>query len=130
MRSTLRCRSTSPGAPSGRPMMWRVITARGSFMVLARKPRAPDMMTTVGMPASSSMRATCPTDTWQIGQTGTSSMASTARSLSMATQRGACFFNSGICAVAPTKENASGRSSPISPSSTHSASRSRGRATL
>lgn len=59
---------------------------------------------TVEIPEASSNRATCPTDTWQIGQTGTSSAASTCFRANIATHSGPASLRSGIWAVAPTKE--------------------------
>lgn len=71
-----RCSSTSPGAPTGLPIGCWVSSSLGSSITSIRGRKAATAMVTVGIPSISSNRATCPTDTWHTGQTGTSSAAS------------------------------------------------------
>ncbi len=51
-----------------------------------------DMMMTVGMPTDSNALLTCPTDTWQTGQTGTRTAASQPSSLTLSAHSGAFSF--------------------------------------
>ena len=70
-------RSMSLAAPIGRPRGCLTASTRGSFISSARCRKALVTIVTVGMPDSSIDRATCPTDTWHTGQTGTRSIRST-----------------------------------------------------
>jgi hypothetical protein len=80
------------------------MTSRGNLIAVSRSRKAATAMMTVAMPAVSSKRATCPTDTWQTGQTGTSTAASTACAWSNSTHFGPVCLSKGSCAQAPTKE--------------------------
>lgn len=48
-----------------------VKTSRGSAIASSLGLNTAQATITVGVPASSNNRATCPTDTWHTGQTGT-----------------------------------------------------------
>jgi hypothetical protein len=58
---------------------------------------------TVGIPPASISLATCPTDTWHTGQTGTSNSTSIWSRWRRAAQSRAIFFTRP-CAAAPVKE--------------------------
>lgn len=86
--TTSRCRSMSFGAPRVLPMGFLVRTVRGSLMAWATWRNARTTMVTVEIPASSTALATCPTDTWHTGQTGTMRTASTSASRIFSTHSG------------------------------------------
>ncbi len=89
LRRTRRWVSTSPGGPRGRPIGCRVTTVRGYPISRATWANDRTATVTVGRPWDSASLATCPTDTWQTGQTGTRRSASIPAVFHRSTQPGA-----------------------------------------
>ena len=104
LRNTSNCLSPSCGAPNGRPIKNGVSSRRGTCIGASRPAMLAMAITTVGNPAASNTLETCPTDTWQTGQAGTSSIPSMPCCLSICAHCGAFFFSSGVWAEAPTNE--------------------------
>lgn len=84
-------------------MGWRVTTVRGNPISRATWANERTAIVTVGIPFDSASRATCPTDTWHTGQTGTRSRASIPAVFHRSTQIGVSR-RTLPCAQAPTNE--------------------------
>ncbi len=99
-----RCVLVSPGAPRGLPSKLGVNSTLGRRIIFIRVSNDLTAIMTVGIPDSSSNLATCPTDMWQTGQTGTRSAASICAACNNWTHFGPVLFGRRVWEHAPTNE--------------------------